>query len=74
MAAANVGQNADLVVAAGNTLTGTSGVELDSSTAAATDAQMRIFGLAQKADNEIGDQAKWLVTANRHELKASAGV
>lgn len=74
LAAVNVGQNADLVVAAGNTATGTSGMELDSSTAVGTTAQLRILGLAQRPDNEIGDNAKILVSINEHELKIAAGV
>jgi hypothetical protein len=74
LAAANVGQNADLVVGTGNTTVGTSAMELDSSSAAATTAQLRILGFAQREDNEIGTNAKVLVAINEHEFKTTAGV
>lgn len=74
LAAANVGQNADLIVAAGSTSTGLSGMELDSSTAATTTAQLRILGFSQVVNNEIGANARLLVTINEHELKSTAGV
>ena len=74
LAAANVGQNADIVVGSGSTAAGRSAMELDSSTATASAAQLRILGLSPKADNEIGTNAKWLVMINEHELKATAGV
>ena len=74
LAVTNVGQNADLIVAAGDTTVGKSGMELDSSTAVGTTAQLRILGLVQREDNEIGDNAKWLVMINEHELKSTVGV
>lgn len=74
LAVTDVGENADIVVAAGSTSTGTSGMELDSSTHATTSAQLRILGLRQRADNEIGVNAKWLVSINEHELKSTTGV
>lgn len=74
LAATSVGLNADLVVGSGDTASGRSGMELDSSTAATTSAQLRIIGFAQRADNEIGTNAKVLVVANEHELKSTTGV
>lgn len=74
LAATDVGNNADLVVGSGDTATGTSGMELDSSTAATTAATMRILGFVQRPDNEIGANAKMLVTAVEHELKSTTGV
>ena len=74
LTAASVGLNADVVVAAGNTTVGRSGMELDSSTAATGSAQLRILGLARRPDNEIGTNAKWLVAINEHELKSTTGV
>lgn len=73
LAATDVGSNADIVVGSGSTTTGTSGMELDSSTAATTAAQLRILGLAQRADNEIGTNARWLVSINEHELTSTTG-
>lgn len=74
LAATNVGQNADIVVGAGNTTSGASGMELDSSTAVATTAQLRILGFSQAPKNEIGDNAKLEVVINEHELKSTVGV
>ena len=74
LAATDVGNNADLVVGSGSTATGRSGMELDSSTKATSTAQLRIIGFAQRPDNEIGDNAKVLVTINEHELKSTTGV
>lgn len=74
LAASSVGLNADVVVASGDTATGTSGMELDSSTAGTTTAQLRIMGYVQRPDNEIGDNAKILVAINEHELKSTTGV
>ncbi len=73
LAATNVGQNADIVVGTGNSTVGRSAMELDSSSATAATAQLRILSLVQRADNEIGDQAKWLVMINEHAHKITAG-
>lgn len=65
LAATEVGLNAQIVVAAGSTFTRRSGVELDSSSAAVTATHgLRIVGLAQRPDNAIGTNAKWLVSLN----------
>ena len=68
------GENADLIVAVGSTLTGRSRMQLDSSTHVATAAQLRILRLVRRADNEIGANAKWEVAINEHELAQTAGV
>ena len=73
MAATDVGNNADIVVGSGSTTTGTSGMELDSSTKNTTSAQLRIVELIQTADNAIGTNAKWLVKINEHELTSTTG-
>lgn len=71
-----VGLNIDLIIGSGNTNTGLSGVELDSSTSGAgADVQCRILGLVNREDNALGANAKWKVLINEHELKAAvAGV
>lgn len=70
-----VGNNADLVVGSGNTTSGASGMELDSSTVATTTAQLRILGFVQDPKNEVGvANAKLLVSINEHELKSTTGV
>lgn len=74
LAATEVGENADIVYAAGSATTGQSAVELDSSTHATTSAQLRILRLVKRPDNAIGTNAKWLVVINEHELKSTSGL
>lgn len=76
LAATNVGQNVTPIYGSGSTTTGQSGCEIDSSTAATTQGlQLRIEKLADRTDNEIGDNAKWLVSINQHSAgKNTAGV
>jgi hypothetical protein len=65
IAAADIGLNADIIVAAGSTYTKDSGVMLDTSTKATTvTLPLRIVGLAQRPDNELSANAKVLVTLN----------
>lgn len=65
LAAADIGLNADIIVAAGSTFTKRSGVELDTSTKDVTATLgLRIVGLAQRPDNAIGANAKVLVSLN----------
>ncbi len=75
LAAIDVGENADIVVAAGNTTNGTSGMQLDSSDHKTATAQLRIQGFVRRPGNEFGvANAKVLVTINEHELKSTTGV
>lgn len=75
LAATDVGGNADAVLTAGDTNSGISKFELDSSGVSGTAvAQCRILGLADREDNAMGDYAKWEIIFNEHELKATAGV
>jgi hypothetical protein len=75
LALIDVGENADILVTGGSTVTGTSATELDSSTHVTTTAQLRILGFSQRADNvPASDYAKVLVLINEHELKSTAGV
>ncbi len=65
IAAADIGLNADIIVAAGSSYTKSSGTMLDTSTKATTvTLPLRIRGLAQRPDNEMGTNAKVLVTLN----------
>lgn len=68
------GANADFVIGTPSTVFGTSGVELDETTVTAATAQLRILGLVQRADNEIGLNAKYRVMINEHAFKQTAGV
>lgn len=74
LAAADVGLNADLVSGSGSTVTGKSGFQLDTSTKATTATlQLRIIGFVQRADNEIGANAKVLVRLNLSTETGAAG-
>lgn len=65
----DIGLNANFVVAAGSTATGKSGVELNNATEATTNTlDLKIMGLVNRADNAVGEHAKWLVRINRHRL------
>lgn len=65
IAAADIGLNADIIVAAGSTVTKRSGVMLDTSTKATTNTLgMRIRGIAQRPDNALDTNAKVLVSLN----------
>jgi len=74
LAITNVGECADIVVAAGSTVTGKSGTMLDSSTSSSSTANLRILGLADKPDNVIGNYAVFEVIINEHVFKGTAGV
>lgn len=72
LAVTNIGQNASIIVAAGSTVTGASGMEIDSSTAATTRTLvLRLLGFVNSPDNEIGSaNAKLLVGFNIHQYRS----
>ena len=65
-----VGEFCDLIIGSGSTVTGVSGVELDSSNAGTGDG-VRLLGLARGADNELGTNAVWRVAVNESNLFAA---
>ena len=68
LTANDMGLNADFVVAAGSTVTGMSGVELNNVGEATTNTlDLQIVDFVNRADNEIGEHAKWLVRINRSQ-------
>lgn len=79
--AADVGENADLILGSGSTTTGISTAMVDSSTHATTSATVRVLGLVKRPDNGMGSggtaatdlYAKWLVMFNEHEYKSTSG-
>lgn len=73
-AAVDVGENADILYTAGDTTSGRSKVELDSSDHKTATAQLRILGFVQRPDNIIGTNAKLLVRINEHELTSTSGL
>lgn len=74
LTAANVGQSADLVVGSGVAITGKSGMELDSSSSAATACTCKILRAVNREDNELGNQCKWEILIAEHEMKLATGV
>lgn len=76
IAAADIGLNASVVVAAPNAYTKRSGVMLDTSTKATTAGlELKIKGIAQRPDNALAEFAKVLVKINDHtDSNAVAGV
>jgi hypothetical protein len=74
-AAGDVNNNINIAVAAGSTTTGQSGMTADVGTILTTATlPLRIVGFSQRADNEIGASAKYLVKINNHQLGGGTGV
>ena len=68
LAANDIGLNAAFVVGFGSTVTGLSGVELNNSGENTTNTfDVQIMGIASRADNAVGEHAKWLVRLNNHQ-------
>lgn len=75
LAATDVAQNSNLVAGSGSTVTNLSGWEIDSSDANTTNTlQVRLERLVNRADNEIGTNAKWLVSILQHSSRNATGV
>ena len=74
IAAASVGLSTDLVVGSGNTTTGKSGIELDSSAVGSGAATCKILRAVNREDNALGDNCKWEVLLAEHEMKLATGV
>ena len=74
MTAADVGLNAPIVVGSGNTTTGASSMELDSSNLATTATdELKIIRILQRADNAIGDNNRLIVKINNHQRATGTG-
>lgn len=76
LAATDVSENGNFIMGTPSATTGMSGVELDSSTVAASaDLQAQVVRLAPTPDNVIGVNAKWICKFNWHMRAArSPGV
>ena len=75
LAVTDVGLNADYIFGTASTVTGKSGVELDSSTADTTNTlQMKILRLSSRLGNAIGDNAVWEVMINLHTQRNTTGI
>lgn len=68
IAATDVGEFCDLVITDGNTTTGLSNCELDSSDAGTGD-NVRIVRLHNAVNNEVGANADWVIQINEHTYK-----
>jgi hypothetical protein len=69
LTANDIGLNADFVVASASTTTGLSATTLNNATEATTNTlDLKIVGLANKPNNEVGASAKWIVKINRHQF------
>ena len=75
IAASDIGCNADIVVGSGSTITGLSGMELDSNTTAATAGlQLRVVGFVDRPSNQVGvSKQDVLVTINQSQTFNEAG-
>jgi len=73
--AANLNENANLIFNAGNTTTGVSGVEIDSSSADVTAAlQVRLIDFyAVPSNNTTANNSVFVVKINNHKLMAGTG-
>lgn len=70
---ADIGTNVEIINGTGSTTTGLSAMEIDSSTHATTATlPLKLIGLVDRADNQLGDtdsskpNARWLVTFANH--------
>ncbi len=71
-AAADIGQCADITVAAGSIFTGLSGMQLDHGTLGSGSGQLKIVGLAP--GSEVGLYTKFMVMINEHAYRVTTGV
>jgi len=69
-----VGLSTDIVVGSGNTTSGLSAMELDSSDTATAAGQCKILGVSNKEDNALGTYCKWDVLIIEHEMRSSTDV
>lgn len=68
------GANANIVYATGNTIFATSGTQLDHASILTTPLQLRILGMPQRSDNQVGTYCKLLCMINEHIFKSTTGV
>lgn len=75
LTATAIGSNIDFVFGTGNTTTGISAAEINSDTCDTTNTlQCRVLGLIDRADNELGTNAKWRVRFNTHSNLTTTGL
>ena len=74
----DAGLNVNFVVGAGSTVTGASGMEIDSNTEnTSATLPLKLIGPVQRADNELvaagQEWTRWLVKINNHQLGSHTG-
>lgn len=79
LAAADSGLNVDVIVGSGSTVTGMSGMEIDSSTKLQATGQLRLHHLDAEIATKLGTaanglNAKWVVSINENNDDHGAGV
>lgn len=76
MAVTEIGKCGDVAVGSGSTVTGASGMTLDSSDTIAANAggQLRVLRLVPREDNAIGAAAKWEVVIAEHALLGATDI
>jgi len=75
LAVTGIGENVDVVLGAGSTTTGASGMEIDGSSGVTTIATpLKLMGLVEREDNDVSSaNARWLVMINMHAYKNEGG-
>lgn len=78
IAMASVGLNVNFIVAAASTITGASGMQIDSSTASTTTTlPLKLVAPLPVSNNELTTSGqsytRWIVKANNHQLSAGTG-
>lgn len=78
IAMADVGLNVNIIVAAANTITGASGMQIDSSTVSTTNTlPLKLVAPLAVSDNELTTSGqsytRWVVKINNHQLGAGTG-
>jgi hypothetical protein len=75
MGVASVGLNSQITIAAGNTTTGSSGMEIDSSETGTTATNtIKLIEVVQREDNDgTLANARWIVKINNHQMGTSTG-
>ncbi len=79
LTAGDIGRNVDIVATAGSTVTGISGMEIDSDSVADATKQLRLHSVSNKLGNSLGsttagDNAIWIVSLNETQDKLGTGV
>jgi hypothetical protein len=75
MAVTAIGGNVDVVVGSGNTITGLSGMELDSSSVGTGNTlALRVHKVDNTIGNALGTNARWVVSINLDQDTSTTGV